>query len=238
MLQTLLIDNEPMALVNLRHNLSPFADFNVVAACTVPEEALDLCARQPMDIAFIDIEMPRIKGLDLAQQLRKLRPDLLFVFVTAYQNHAVQAFESDALDYLLKPVTSERIALTVKKIHSRLPSTAIPSAASGHIPAKANGRIYLLETDEVLYLSVEGRNVTAVTADGFYRLQGNLTHWENALPANQFLRCHNAYIVNLKKVEYIAPLFKNAYSLKIAGHAATIPVSRNGAAKLREYTRQ
>ena len=244
MLQTLLIDDEAMALINLRHSLSNFPDFAIIAACTTPEDALGLCTCQCIDVAFIDIEMPRIKGLELAKQLRSLQPDLIIIFVTAYRDHAVQAFETDALDYLLKPVTPARMALTVKKINQYRQQRAIaaplyptpPATTTERIPGKADGRIYLLETSDILYISVEGRNVSATTPDGVYKLQNTLTHWESILPTQHFLRCHNAYIVNLRKIEYIAPLFKNAYALKIIGREDTIPVSRTFAKKLREHT--
>ncbi|HWR40554.1 MAG TPA: LytTR family DNA-binding domain-containing protein [Patescibacteria group bacterium] len=243
MLQTLLVDDEPMALINLRHALSPFPEFTIAAACTVPEDALDVCTHQAIDVVFIDIEMPRIKGLELAKHLRKLRPELLIVFVTAYRAHAVQAFETDALDYLVKPVTPARMTLTVQKIKQRCqhqvdsaPLSSPPPAAAERIPAKSGDRIYLLETSDILYISVEGRNVSALTAEGSFKLQGSLIHWESLLSSQHFLRCHNAYIVNLRKIEYIVPLFKNAYSLKISGREETIPVSRTFAKKLREFT--
>ena len=96
MIQTLLVDDESMALANLNHVLKSFPSFNVVGTCTVPEDALAFCVNHKVDAVFIDIEMPRIKGMELMAKMREVKPDIIVVFVTAYRDYAIRAFEKNA----------------------------------------------------------------------------------------------------------------------------------------------
>jgi DNA-binding LytR/AlgR family response regulator len=239
-IQALLVDDEPMALTNLSYVLTQFPDFAVAGTCTMPEEALEFCERHVVDVVFLDIEMPRIKGMELLNKMREVSPEAIFVFVTAYRDYAIKAFEVGAEDYLVKPVTKERMANAVQKIKQQLElcqAAANSSAAADGfdlIPGKANGRTYLLECKEICYITVEDRNVLAVTANGVYKLQNSLSYWADYLPRELFFRCHQGFIVNLEKIQYIAPFFKNAYSIKIAGSEQIIPVSRNYVKILKE----
>lgn len=244
MIQTLLVDDEPMALANLNYILKSFPSFNVAGTCAVPEDALAFCANHEVDVVFMDIEMPRIKGMELMAKMHEVRPNLVIVFVTAYRDYAIRAFETKAQDYLLKPVTKERMAITAEKVQQQLQLLRLSSRESsdtGHVYApilgRNDGRTYLLKPEDILYFTTESKSVVAVTPDGVYALQHSLSYLESHLPKQLFLRCHNAYIVNLNKIEYIAPLFKNAYSIKIAGITNTIPVSRTFAKNLRQRVR-
>ena len=244
MIQTLLVDDEPMALANLNYILKSFPSFTVAGTCTVPEDALAFCASHEVDVVFMDIEMPRIKGMELMAKMRQVRPDLVVVFVTAYRDYAIRAFETNAQDYLLKPITKERMAITAEKVEQQLQLLRLAARHSSDtgniynsILGKNAGRTYLLKPEDILYFTTESKNVVAVTLNGVYTLQYSLSYLESHLPKQLFLRCHNAYIVNLKKIEYIAPLFKNAYSITIAGITKPVPVSRAFAKNLRQRVR-
>ena len=244
MIQTLLVDDEPMALANLNYILKSFPSFHVAGTCTVPEDALAFCGNHEVDVVFMDIEMPRIKGMELMAKMREVRPDLFGVFVTAYRDYAIRAFETNAQDYLLKPVTIERMAITAQKVEQQLRLLRLAARHSSDmenvcdsIPGKNAGRTFLLKLEDILYFTTESKHVVAVTPDGVYTLQHSLSYLESHLPKQLFLRCHNAYIVNLAKIEYIAPFFKNAYSITIAGTTKTVPVSRTFAKNLRQRVR-
>lgn len=241
MIQTLLVDDEPMALANLQYILKSFPTITVVGTCTVPEDALAFCAKHEVDVVFLDIEMPRVKGMELMAKMREVRSDLIVVFVTAYRDYAIRAFETNAQDYLLKPITKERMAITVEKVRQQLQLLRLATRYSTDtekayepIHGKNAGRTYLLEPEEILYFTTESKNVVAVTPNGVYTVQHSLSYMESQLSKQLFLRCHNAYIVNLKKIEYIAPLFRNAYAIKIVGITKTVPVSRTFAKNLRQ----
>lgn len=231
MIKTLLVDDEPMALTTLAHVLAAFPVFTIAGTCTSPEAALEFVKNQPIDAVFLDIEMPRLKGVDLAAELRRTNPHLIIIFVTAYRDYALRAFEINAQDYLIKPVTIKRMALAADKIQQQFTllnaaktSTGVSETAA--ISGKADGRSYLLKPQDIIYVAAMGKIVTAATTDGVYRLQGSLTQWENSLPPQLFCRCHKSFLVNLRYVEYLAPRFKNDCVLKVIGRSEYIPVSR------------
>ncbi|CQR73248.1 Transcriptional regulatory protein YpdB [Sporomusa ovata DSM 2662] len=239
-IQTLLVYDKPMALANLHDLLSFFSEFAVRETCNASESALLFCEEHEVDVVFIDLEMS--KGLELVAAIREVKPNIIIVFVSDYSDYAVKAFELNAQDYLVKPITKKRIAITAEKLNYliRLRQTVKSSATltdSDLIPGKNNGRIYLLKVQDILYFTTIGRNVFAAVANGRYKLQGSLSYWEGRLPGEKFIRCHNSYIVNLSKIEYIAPFFKNAYSIKITGSTETVPVSRTFAKGLKERVR-
>ena len=241
MIRTILVDDEPMALVTLKYLLSSYPSVSIVGECCEAQQALKFCAAEHVDVVFLDIEMPGIKGVELAKRLRALRPDLTLVFVTAYGEYAVKAFEIDAQDYLLKPVTRDRLALTMSKIEQFRTEPPTDKQTSveflpvdGFIIGKASGRSYHLEIKDIFFLEVKDRHVLAATQQGFFRLQRTLGEWEKRLSKVDFCRCHISFIVNLKKIEYIEAFFKNAYIIKISDSEKMIPLSRNYAAKIKD----
>lgn len=243
-IKTLLVDDELMAIANLKHVLTYFPHFEIIGECTLAEEVLETVRQKEPDVAFLDIEMPRIKGMELASLIRKIKADMIIIFVTAYRDYALKAFEVNANDYLVKPVTRDRMGAAISKIEQQFcllqrakaaETTKLQSdiAESELIPAKADGRIYLLELQDILYITTNGRTVTAITQTGSYKLHGTISHWERYLPSARFLRCHNSFIINLSKIEYIEPYFKNAYSIKVSNCSENVPVSRGFARELK-----
>lgn len=244
MIRTLLVDDEPMAIVALKYLLSSYPAVLITGECCDAKQTLEFCASEQVDLVFLDIEMPGIKGTELAKRLRVLQPDLMLVFVTAYGEHAVTAFEIDAQDYLLKPVTRDRLALAMNKIEqSQVERHPVEQASAEHLTTdefiigKASGRSYHLEIKDILFLEVKDRHVLVATQQGYFRVQRSLGEWEQRLSKADFCRCHISFIVNLKKIEYIEPFFKNAYTIKISGSEKTIPLSRSYAAKIKNGAR-
>ena len=236
-IRTLVVYDKAVALANFYDVLSFFPEF-AIETCNLPEKALAVIKQQQLDVVFINLEIN--KAIELVAAIRQINPAVMLVLVAERSDYAIQAFELNAQDYLIKPITRERMAITAEKVNYLLGlrKTALPPApAMEVIPGKYNGRIYLLKVRDILYLTTAGRNVFAVAASGLYKLQGSLSYWEEQLPRENFFRCHNGYIVNLAKIEYIAPFFKNAYSIKISGSTETVPVSRTFAKGLKERVR-
>ena len=239
MIRVLLVDDEPMANTILRHLLKDFPAVEVAGACTEPEAALEFCAAQPVDTVFLDIEMPRVKGMELADKIRRLLPEVRLVFVTAYPDYALRAFDVNALDYLLKPVDRDRLAITVARLERQTADTKADSKPDPRqwIVGKAGSRVCRLAVDDILYLVVEERRTFAVTAREKVRLAGSLSHWRAELPPQRFFRCHGSYLVNLEKVVSIEPGLGKSWSLRLAGCAAAVPVSRYFIGPLRDILR-
>ena len=232
MIRVLLVDDEPMANTTLRHLLKAFPSVEVAGACTEPEAALVFCAVQPVDAVFLDIEMPRIKGMELADKIRRLLPEVRLVFVTAYPDYALRAFDVSALDYLLKPVDRDRLACTVERLERQKADS--PADPGQWIVGKAGSRVCRLAADDILYLVVEERRTFAVTVRGKVRLAGSLAHWRGKLPSRRFFRCHGSYLINLEKISSLEPCLGNAWSIRLADSAEGVPVSRQFVAPLRE----
>ncbi|HWR41345.1 MAG TPA: LytTR family DNA-binding domain-containing protein [Patescibacteria group bacterium] len=236
-IRTLLVYEETEELGNLHALLSFFSEISVVATCHDSKSALLFCEKHEVDVIFVGLEMS--KGTELVAAIRKMAPAIILVFISGYSDYAVKAFEINVQDYLLKPITKERMGITVAKLNylvrlRQMPKSSAAPATADLIPGKNNGRIYLLKVQDILYFTTSGRNVFAAVDTGLYKLQGSLSYWEERLPRGKFFRCHNGYIVNLAKIEYIVPFFKNAYSIKISGSTETVPVSRTFAKDLKQ----
>ena len=236
MIRVLLVDDEPMANTILRHLLKEFPAIEVAGDCTEPEAALEFCAARPVDAVFLDIEMPRVKGMELADKIRRLLPEVRLVFVTAYPDYALRAFDVNALDYLLKPVDSDRLAITVARLERQTADTKADSQPDSRqwIVGKAGSRLCRLAVDDILYLVVEERRTFAVTAREKVRLAGSLSHWRAELPPQRFYRCHGSYLVNLEKIVSVEPGLGNVWSIRLADCGEAVPVSRHFVAPLRE----
>ncbi len=248
MIRALLVDDEEMALKNLEYVLGHFPDIVRVQSFTSPLEALAYMEEYIIDMAFLDIEIPELSGMALAEEMLKIKPDLIVVFVTAYDEIAIKAFEVNALDYILKPVTVDRLGNTIERVKSqfhlvRNGQTAVNAVNSAvhalscdfnKVVGRNNGRIYFLNLKDILFLFSSGRNISALTESGSYELQGSLVYWEERLKAKGFIRCNKSFLVNTDKIEYIAPMFKNSYIIKLYNHKETIPVSRKYAKDLKE----
>jgi len=203
-LALLLVDDEPPARARLRALLSDIAPelpHRIVGEAGDGIAALELLADNQADIALIDIRMPRMDGLELAQQLAGLPHPPAIVFVTAYDEFALKAFELAAVDYLLKPVRAPRLLEALKKAR-RLASadfSVIAPAGRTRLRVVERGQVLLLSIDDILYLRAEQKYVTARTIERDYLLEESLAHLENEFP-QQFVRIHRNCLVAVKAV--------------------------------------
>jgi len=203
-LTLLLVDDEPPARARLRALLSDIADelpHRIVGEAGDGLAALELLAQTQADIALIDIRMPRMDGLELAQQLAGLPHPPAIVFVTAYDEFALKAFELAAVDYLLKPVRAPRLLEALKKAR-RLASadfSVITPAGRTRLRVVERGQVLLLPIDDILYLRAEQKYVTAATVERDYLLEESLAHLENEFP-RRFVRIHRNCLVAVKAV--------------------------------------
>ena len=196
MIRALLVDDEAPARSELRYLLATHPEVEVVGEAASATEALKLAAAVPYDAVFIDIEMPRLSGLDAARLVHG-RPGVpQLVFVTAHEQYAIEAFAVEALDYLLKPVDPERLAQVVR----RLVSLQAPAGTVEKIPVVSGGETVLLDWEELHYVRADGDYSRVHTYDRSYLCTRSLRALEEALPADRFVRIHRSYLVNLDKV--------------------------------------
>jgi two-component system, LytTR family, response regulator AlgR len=201
-LRVLIVDDEPLARMRLR---SLLADCVRPAATVVDEagsasEALHALARQPVDAVLLDIHMPGMDGISLARKLREQQPSPAVVLVTAHAEHALQAFEVDAVDYLTKPVRRARLQEALGRVETRLGRTPTPApaaTAAAEVPTLVvsdRGRVLRIPVSEVVYLRAEMKYVTLCTTKHRYVLDDALTDLEQRL-GDAVVRIHRSMVV-------------------------------------------
>lgn len=227
MLKVLIVDDEPLARENLRMLLEKQVDIDIVGECCNVVEALGAVHHLQPDVLFLDIQMPRISGLEMVTMLDpKHRPWI--VFLTAFDEYAVQAFEEHAFDYLLKPVENQRLEKTLQRLRDERTEQDI-TLFSLHqqmlklIPCTGNNRIYLFQMEEVMFVSSRSSGVYVTNTqgvEGFTEL--TLRTLESRTP---LVRCHRQYLVNMMHLKEIR-FEQGGQAELILGCGMKVPVSR------------
>lgn len=240
-LRALIIDDEALARSRLRTLLG---DCREPAVCVVAEaanatEALELLRRQPCDLALVDIHMPGANGLALAQALQQSPRAPAVVFVTAHAEHAVQAFELEAVDYLTKPVRLERLQQALQKVERRRGRAPADREAESAdvLLIQERGRTERVPLTEVLYFKAELKYVTVRTASKTYILDSALSELEEKYAA-RFLRIHRNALVARQAVraieKHIDPVEGEGWAVRLSGSSELLAVSRRQLAAVRE----
>lgn len=243
MIRTLLVDDEPLARRRLTQLLAEAPDFEISGECRNGTEALTALRDGPaVDVVFLDVQMPDMSGVQVLQQLGD-HPGLPhIVFVTAYDQYTLQAFEAHAIDYLLKPLDPDRFARCLahlRQLQARqrpLPAAASnePPVAAAQLLVKQQGRYYFVATEQVQYLEARGNYVT-VHADGEQHLIRTTLHQlTQRLAPHTFLRVHRSLVVNTNYVKEMRPWTRGEYVLTL--HDGTHLLSSRGyAAHLQRF---
>ncbi|ELY4672554.1 two-component system response regulator BtsR [Cronobacter muytjensii] len=235
MISVLIVDDEPLARENLRLLLKEEPDIDVVGECANAVEAIGAVHRLRPDVVFLDIQMPRISGLEM---IGMLDPDTRpwIVFLTAFDEYAVKAFEEHAFDYLLKPIETARLQKTLARMRNeRREQDMSPLTARQEvlkfIPCTGHSRIYLLQMEDVAFVAsrMSGVYVTSGQGqEGFTEL--TLRTLESRTP---LMRCHRQYLVNMAHLKEIR-LEENGQAELLLRHGQTVPVSRRYLKTLKE----
>jgi DNA-binding LytR/AlgR family response regulator len=248
-MRCLIIDDEFSARSRLKRLLIAHPDIDVVGEAEDGVQGLELIASTRPDLIFLDIEMPQLDGFQMLKAIPSCDILPLIVFVTGFDEHALAAFETDALAYLLKPIDEHRLATSIGRAR-QLVNDPISSKAEGrrvadmvrrtssrldHVVGRRQGRFVLLRPSEILFFSVDSGIVKAHTASGVIQVETTLNELEECLSAQRFFRAHRATLVNLAHVLEIEPYFRSSYILimKDVTHSQ-IQVSERQAKLLRE----
>lgn len=241
-LRTLIVDDEAPARSELRFLLEGFPEIEVIGESASAGEALKLIKALNHDVVFLDIQMPETTGLEMSAFLHDLEKPPLIVFVTAYSEHAVKAFELDAIDYLVKPINEDRLAQTVlkltKAVSKRIRTVNQPDSTGrlDKIPVEKHGKTILLSIDDIFFVNIKHDYVYINTFEESYLTSFTMAKLEERLAERSFFRTHRGFLVNLHKVKEIVPMFKGNYILKVKDKdISEIPVSRRQARKLKAY---
>jgi two-component system LytT family response regulator/two-component system response regulator LytT len=250
-LRAVVVDDEQPAREELLYLLGQIRDVRVVGQADNGIDALDLVQSLEPHIVFLDVQMPGLTGFEVARLLIERETTSHFVFVTAYDQYAIDAFEVNAVDYMLKPVEQGRLEQAVQRVRRRV-SQHQPAddrlerlmhmmderrQRRGQLAVRLGERVMLVQVDDIIYASVDGDTIQVVTS----QLSGScnyrtLDELQSRLDPDMFWRVHRSHLVNINKIKEIVPWFSRNYVLRMKDAKATeIPVSRSQTKRLREY---
>jgi len=231
--RALVVDDEALVRGEFVYALGRVARDCAVREAGSVQEALSLLRQSTYDVVFLDIRMPGLDGLEAAALIDKLPRRPHVVFVTAFASHALEAFAVAAADYLLKPVSEERLAATLRRLGAGERTTG-ESVRSGRLSVEAGGRNVLVAIDDVRFVQARGHVVTVALFEQSLRIRHTLAECAARVEPFGFLRVHRAYLVNPKHVVEVHPVVAGAYTLGIDDRERSeIPVSRNFSAAVR-----
>jgi two-component system response regulator LytT len=249
---TVIADDEQPARDELAYLLRAFPAVDVLGQARNGVETVALVRELNPQLVFLDVEMPGLDGLGVIKKLVEKKARLpYFIFVTAYDQYAVRAFEVSAIDYLLKPIARSRLERAIGKVRRVMEATEStqekldrlmklfeerPIPQKSKLVVRSGGRLSLVDSDEVIYASIEDGVISIVTRD----LEGHsnfrtMEELQANLDPRTFWRVHRSYLINTNRIREVVPWFKSSYQLKMDDRKQTeIPVSRAQTRKLRE----
>lgn len=238
-LKALVVDDELPAREELIYMLEAGNKVKVVGECEDGDEVTGFLERISVDVVFLDIHMRIQNGLSTAWQIMQLSNNPKIVFTTGYSEYAQQAFELNAIDYVVKPYVQARINKTVAKVEESVRIGTLNqqiqamiysgvTAEPNRLPVWQNERLLVLPYSEICYAKSDGkRNIVICTSKDCYTTNLTLRELEERLKPPKFLRTHKSYIANLDRVQEIISWFNNTYMLKLEGCEEQIPVARH-----------
>ncbi len=241
-MRVLIADDERLARQRLLSLLEKEEDVQVVGECSDGAAAAEMLKSRPVDVAFLDIEMPGQSGLEA---LGSVNPGMqpLVVFITAFEQYAVRAFEANAFDYLLKPYREERLKNTLSRLrgHLALLSKQVAPASKDKVGGdvdrlaiKSNGRIILLKTDEIDWIEAEHNYVRLHTRGVTHLIRETMSALEAKLSSKNFRRIHRSTIVNVERIKEIQPWFRGD-AIVLLDNGQKLTASRNFRDRLKEW---
>jgi two-component system, LytTR family, response regulator LytT len=233
MLKAIIVDDEAPARSELSFMLEELGQVEVAAEASNVREAIEKLKDVGADIMFLDVNMPGADGLQLAEALTHLKYPPYVIFVTAYSEHAVKAFEVNASDYLVKPVETERLRLAVNKVQQYIKAQGKPTA-NERIPVEKGGKKLLIPTNKIHFIMAKDDYSYLHTDTDRYLSTVSLANLEAKLEPYGFFRVHRRYLVNLACVQEVDPVSGGTLLLTLAGEEEKIPVSRRRVASLKK----
>jgi two-component system, LytTR family, response regulator len=242
MIKALIIDDEPLARMIVKEYLEKYPQIQLVQECNDGFEGFKAIQQHQPDLIFLDIQMPKINGFEM---LELVDDPPSIIFTTAFDEYAIKAFESHAVDYLLKPFGEDRFDKAIKKWEEQrktagpnpatalLETTSLQPNQNQRIVVKTGSRIKIIPSEDIFFLEAADDYVKIHTAEGGFLKNKTMNFFEKTLDASSFVRTHRSYIVNIREITRIDPYEKEHYRAVLRSQAL-VPVSKTGYGKLKE----
>jgi len=241
-MKAIIIDDEPLARIIVKEYLQAYPQIDLVSECNDGFEGIKAVQQYQPDVIFLDIQMPKINGFEM---LELIEDPPAVIFTTAFDEYAIKAFESHAIDYLLKPFSKERFDKAIQKwldqnnsvisktnTQELLETVAQSPAQHQRVVVKIAGKIKIIPVEEINFIEAADDYVKIHTKEGSLLKNKTMAHFEKILDAQHFVRTHRSYILNVQQITRIDPYEKDNH-LAILRSGAKVPVSKTGYAKLK-----
>ena len=244
------MDDQTPAREELIYILEKFQDIKIIGEASHGKEAIELNTKLKPDLIFLDIQMPKLNGIDVARKILDSNHSPYIVFVTAYEKYALDAFEVNAIDYILKPISEERLEKGMEKILANIKGKdmefnrkAIYSMekvatkkyeTSNKICASDNGKLIPIDLKEIIYATVEDKSTVIISTKGKFEVNYTLGELSEKLNSPTFFRSHKSFLINLDYIEVIEPWFNSTFNVVLKNVEIKIPVSRSQSKEFRE----
>lgn len=217
----IIVDDEFPSIQELSYFITNFSSIKILDKFDDSIKALEYVQRHSVDVVFLDINMPKLDGMAFSRVINTLTIKPIFVFISAYSEYALEAFEVAAFDYILKPYSENRIISTLQRLES-----CTAKCSNDKITLWKNDKLVVLNINDIYYCEAHEHEVHIYTKEDQYIVTSSISDFHKKLPKDIFFRCHRSYIVNTDKITEIIPWFNNTYMLKLQGLNSEIPVSR------------
>jgi len=234
--RALLVDDEAPARRTLQLLLRPHRDVDVIGECTSGPEAVDVIRRTRPDLLFLDVQLPGFNGFEVLERVKQVPPSV--IFVTAYDEHAIRAFDASAVDYLLKPFEDERFDRALERAKARVrqkrledlatgrPDATTPTSFPDRLAIRDSGRIHFVHTSEIDWIEAQDYYVQLHVGDRTYLIRDRMHLLEARLDPRRFVRIHRSSIVNIDRVKELQPFFHGEYTVLLED-GTRLKLSRN-----------
>ncbi len=242
-MKVIIVEDEVLAQQELNWLIKEHSQMDIVATFDDGLDVLKYLQHHEVDAIFLDINIPSLDGVLLAQNISKFAHKPFIVFITAWKEHAVEAFELEAFDYILKPWQESRIIGMLQKLESAWQQQTAPHATGQNsrenvtINLVKDERIIVTDINDIYYAEAHEKMTFVYTRREAYVMPMNITEFCSRLPESHFFRCHRSYCVNLSKIREIEPWFNNTYILRLRDLDFQVPVSRSKVKEFRQLMR-
>nr|WP_024965283.1 LytTR family DNA-binding domain-containing protein [Pantoea sp. IMH] len=242
-MKAIIVEDEFLAQQELSWLIRQHSQIAIEATFDDGLDVLKYLQTHEVDVIFLDINIPSLDGVLLAQNISKFSHKPLIVFITACKEHAIEAFELEAFDYILKPYHEMRIVTMLRKLENTLHQAQIlsnpeaPRPATHTVNLVKDERIIVTDIDDIYYVEAHEKMTFVYTRREEYVMSMTITEFCSRLPEESFFRCHRSYCVNLSKIREIEPWFNNTYMLKLRDLTFQVPVSRSKVKAFRQLMR-